>query len=72
MRRLTALALVLVCLTPCAGLAQETVEADFEGGHWLYEDTAQGVRVLRRMAFAGAAVSRRRARAASRSGTILL
>ena len=45
MRRLTALALVLVCLTPCAGLAQETVEADFEGGHWLYEDTAQGVRV---------------------------
>ena len=35
MRRLTALALVLVCLTPCAGLAQETVEADFEGGHWL-------------------------------------
>ena len=34
-----------VCLTPCAGLAQETVEADFEGGHWLYEDTAQGVRV---------------------------
>ena len=45
LRRLTALALVLVCLTPCAGLAQETVEADFEGGHWLYEDTAQGVRV---------------------------
>lgn len=45
MRRLTAPALVLVCLTPCAGLAQETLEADFEGGHWLYEDTAQGVRV---------------------------
>lgn len=45
MRRLTAPALVLVCLTPCAGLAQETVEADFEGGHWLYEDTAQGARV---------------------------
>lgn len=45
MRRSTAPALVLVCLTPCAGLAQETVEADFESGRWLYEDTAQGARV---------------------------
>ena len=45
MRRLTALALVLVCLTPCAGLAQETVEADFESGRWLYENAAQGVRI---------------------------
>lgn len=43
MRRLTAPA--LVCLTPCAGPAQETAEADFEGGRWLYEDTAQGARV---------------------------
>jgi|GEM_PF-3975856 len=45
MRRLTVLALVLVCLTPCAGPAQETAEADFEGGRWLYEDAAQGVRI---------------------------
>ena len=45
MKRLAALTLALVCLMPCAGLAQETVEADFESGRWLYEDAAQGVRI---------------------------
>ena len=45
MKRLTALALLLACLMPALGLAQETVEADFESGRWLYEDAAQGVRI---------------------------
>ena len=42
-KRLAALALLALCLTPRAGLARETVEADFEGGRWLYEDTERGV-----------------------------
>ena len=45
MKRLAALALALVCLMPFAGLAQETVEADFEAGRWLYEDTERGVSI---------------------------
>ena len=45
MKRLAALTLALVCLAPALGLAQETVEADFESGRWLYEDAAQGVRI---------------------------
>ena len=42
-KRLAALALLALCLIPRAGLARETVEADFEGGRWLYEDTERGV-----------------------------